>query len=410
MNIIEFKNVTKEYVLGETKLLAVDHINFEIREGEFVVILGPSGAGKSTLLNLLGGMDYASSGDILINGKNITNYKDDELTEYRATKVGFVFQFYNLIPTLTALENVTLTKEVTRNSMDPVKVLASVGLQEHVNLTCKNVLNDTPAQCLRPKAPKSIKHSILDRTRLWTHLSFHSQWNLRDVIRCKGRSSMAIVGILGCSALLICGFGLQDTMDNIVTWNYEVINHYETQLDLMDTITEEQIDKIKQESHGEGVYEGKVELRVKGKKKSGEIMVIEEKTGLIQFVDEKRNIITLPEDRISISYKMAENLGVKVGDEISWHIYGEERWITSHIDAIYRTPFAQGITMYRSFYEELGYTYRPSMIVSEQSNVSDRYTEGRDGIKKIADKEDLIKSYRTLARAMDIGQHTSHAG
>ncbi len=133
MNFIEFKNVTKEYVLGETKFFAVDHINFEINEGEFVVILGPSGAGKSTLLNLLGGMDYASSGDILIDGQYISNYKDDELTDYRATKVGFVFQFYNLIPTLTALENVTLTKEVTKVSMDPVKVLASVGLQEHMN-------------------------------------------------------------------------------------------------------------------------------------------------------------------------------------------------------------------------------------------------------------------------------------
>ncbi len=273
-------------------------------------------------------------------------------------------------------------------------------------MTCRNVLSDTPAQSLRPKAPKSIKHSIFDRTRLWTYLSFHSQWNLRDVIRCKGRSSMAIVGILGCSALLICGFGLQDTMDHIVTWNYEVINNYETQLELMDTITEEQLDKIIQEIQGEGVFEGKVELKVKGKKKSGEIMVIEEKTGLIQFVDEKRKLIKLPKDQLSISYKMAENLGVKVGDEISWHIYGEERWNTSEIGAIYRTPFTQGITMYRSLYEELGYTYRPSMIVSEQSNGSHRYTEGRDGISKISDKEDLIKSYRTLARAMDVMVYT----
>jgi len=133
MNFIQFKDVTKEYDMGSTKLLAVDRINFAIEEGEFVVILGPSGAGKSTLLNLLGGMDYASSGDIIINGQNIAQYKDDELTGYRASSVGFVFQFYNLIPTLTALENVSLTKEVTKNSTDPVKVLDSVGLKEHLN-------------------------------------------------------------------------------------------------------------------------------------------------------------------------------------------------------------------------------------------------------------------------------------
>lgn len=132
-NIIEFKNVTKEYDLGEKKLLAVDKISFTIDEGEFVVILGPSGAGKSTVLNLLGGMDFASSGEIIINGKNITNYKDEKLTEYRADNVGFVFQFYNLIPTLTALENVALTKEVVKDSLDPVKVLTSVGLGDHLN-------------------------------------------------------------------------------------------------------------------------------------------------------------------------------------------------------------------------------------------------------------------------------------
>ncbi len=131
--MIEFRNVTKEYDMGETKLLAVDRISFDIKEGEFVVILGPSGAGKSTLLNLLGGMDYASSGDIIINGKNITKYSDDELTEYRASNVGFVFQFYNLIPTLTAMENVALTREVAKNSMDAGKVLESVGLKEHTN-------------------------------------------------------------------------------------------------------------------------------------------------------------------------------------------------------------------------------------------------------------------------------------
>ncbi len=133
MNLIEFRNVSKEYIIGERKLSAVDRISFTIEEGEFVVILGPSGAGKSTLLNLLGGMDYATSGDILIEGHNIAAYRDDELTEYRADNVGFVFQFYNLIPTLTALENVSLTREVARNTIDPVKVLESVGLKEQLN-------------------------------------------------------------------------------------------------------------------------------------------------------------------------------------------------------------------------------------------------------------------------------------
>jgi len=133
MSFIEFSEVTKEYKMGEAKQLAVDKINFSIGEGEFVVILGPSGAGKSTVLNLLGGMDFVTSGKIMINGKNITNYKDDELTDYRAANIGFVFQFYNLIPTLTALENVALTKEIVKGALNASEVLSSVGLGEHQN-------------------------------------------------------------------------------------------------------------------------------------------------------------------------------------------------------------------------------------------------------------------------------------
>lgn len=129
--IIEFKNVTKAYGEGQHTLLAADNISFTIDEGEFVVILGPSGAGKSTLLNLLGGMDHATKGEILVKGKNIVGYKDDELTDYRAENVGFVFQFYNLIPTLTTYENVALIKSVVKNSLDAGEILESVGLGDH---------------------------------------------------------------------------------------------------------------------------------------------------------------------------------------------------------------------------------------------------------------------------------------
>ena len=129
--IVELKNVTKAFGEGEHRLLAADGINFRIEEGEFVVILGPSGAGKSTVLNLLGGMDFATSGEIIINGRNITGYDDDQLTEYRAENVGFVFQFYNLIPTLTALENVELTRSVVKHALDAKEILQSVGLGDH---------------------------------------------------------------------------------------------------------------------------------------------------------------------------------------------------------------------------------------------------------------------------------------
>ena len=132
-NIIEFKNVVKEYHSGDHVLKAMDDVNFTIDEGEFVVILGPSGAGKSTLLNLLGGLDSVTSGQIIVNGENVESFNDNQLTEYRAKNVGFIFQFYNLIPNLTALENVELMKDIVDVDINGLDVLDSVGLKDHAN-------------------------------------------------------------------------------------------------------------------------------------------------------------------------------------------------------------------------------------------------------------------------------------
>ena len=132
-SFIELKNVKKTYIIGEQKFNALDGIDLSINQGEFVVVLGPSGAGKSTLLNLLGGMDKATSGSIMIGENDIAKYNDKELTRYRANDVGFIFQFYNIMPTLTVDENVNLIKDVTNTSKDSKEVLKSVGLLRHAD-------------------------------------------------------------------------------------------------------------------------------------------------------------------------------------------------------------------------------------------------------------------------------------
>ena len=130
---IEFKNVSKKYYQGKITITALDKVNFSIDEGELVVILGPSGAGKTTLLNILGGIDTATSGTINVAGKNITKLNEHELTKYRRTDIGFVFQFYNLNQNLTALENVELAVQLCKDHLDPKEILTKVGLKNRLN-------------------------------------------------------------------------------------------------------------------------------------------------------------------------------------------------------------------------------------------------------------------------------------
>ncbi len=132
MSIVQFQDVSRVYVSGDHELRALDHVSMELEQGKFVVILGPSGAGKSTLLNMLGGLDSPTSGKILVEGKDIASLTRDELAEYRAATVGFIFQFYNLIPTLTVHENVKLVDEISPNALSATKMLEEVGLSDHL--------------------------------------------------------------------------------------------------------------------------------------------------------------------------------------------------------------------------------------------------------------------------------------
>jgi len=129
--IVELKNVSKVYKIGDTEFKALDNIDLNLNKGEMIVILGPSGAGKSTLLNLIGGMDTPTNGSVIIDGENISKYNENKLSDYRAENVGFIFQFYNILPSLTVRENVDIVKDIVNNPISTEEALKGVGLSEH---------------------------------------------------------------------------------------------------------------------------------------------------------------------------------------------------------------------------------------------------------------------------------------
>lgn len=132
-NYIKFENVRKAYTMGEVEINALDGVNFSIDKGELVIIVGASGAGKSTILNILGGMDSSTDGVVIVDSKNISNYNEKELTKYRRHDIGFVFQFYNLVQNLTAIENVELATQICKKPLNPKQVIESVGLSHRKN-------------------------------------------------------------------------------------------------------------------------------------------------------------------------------------------------------------------------------------------------------------------------------------
>ncbi|MDF2541500.1 MAG: transporter permease protein [Herbinix sp.] len=263
-------------------------------------------------------------------------------------------------------------------------------------LSCKNILKDTPSQSLRPKSPKAAKHSAFEKTSLWIKLGFSIQWNLRDIFRSKIRSLMAIIGVLGCTALLVCAFGMQDSLDDVMTWQYTEINQFQTKVSLAEDVTSSQIEHIINDFHGEAFLEGAIEMKANGIKKTGELIVTDH-VSLIHYTSPNRNFLTLPQDSISISYKMAKLLGVHKGDKISWHMYGDAKWVDSTIGEIYRSPVSQGISLSRELFESYGFIFHPTSIVTNQ--IVNLLPEG--AISQWSTK-DLSESYETMTEAMNV--------
>ena len=261
-------------------------------------------------------------------------------------------------------------------------------------LACANQLRDTPATTLRARAPKPPKHSRLEKTALWRRIGFNTQWNLRDATRNKTRSSMAIIGVLGCTALLVCAFSMNGSMKLLKTWQYETINLFETKISISQEATPEQVQDILAATDGEALMETAVEIRI-GDLKRGAAVVVTDGVTLIQPTDKKRKPITLPADGVSITAKTAAVLGVKAGDTIHWHVYGSETRVETKIAVVYRDPTAQGLTMTRETFENLGYTFVPTAIVTTQKDIAHH-----EGISSTLSTSQIVDGWDELTEAM----------
>jgi putative ABC transport system permease protein len=253
-------------------------------------------------------------------------------------------------------------------------------------LVCGGILRENPSDTLRPKAPKIFRHGFIERTRLWGKLGANAKWNIRDASRNRARSLMAVIGVFGCTSLVVCALSMNDSIEDLKSWQYETVNRYESKFILDENATPEQTDEIKKAVNGEALMEREVEIKANGRKKSVSLL-IRDNNDLIRPTGIDLRPANLPANGISVTLKTAEALGLKRGDTFEWQIYGggNESKKNGEVAEIYRNPANQGITMSREHFESQGLKFRPTAIITAEK--TSRNYEGVDSVISTADSK-----------------------
>ena len=258
----------------------------------------------------------------------------------------------------------------------------------------KSISDEKPADTIRPKAPKVSSTGLIERFGFWKHMSFNTRWNYRDAKRNKFRGLMTIVGVIGCTALLVCAFGMYDAMNDLSEWEFNQINHYDSKLIINDNATQSAIDDVASDVDGDKLMESAIEIESSSAKKSGSLVVLDG-TDLVTPTDYDWNKIEIADDEISISQKMADLLGVGVGDSVKWHIMGSDKWVNTTIDKIHADPTSQGFIMSKDKLEDLDLNYTPTSIVTTE-HVDKNYS----AIKSSSSMKDMTASWDELTESM----------
>ena len=258
----------------------------------------------------------------------------------------------------------------------------------------KSISDEKPADTIRPKAPKISTTGFVEKLGIWDKLSFNVRWNWRDAKRNKFRALMTIIGVIGCSALLVCAFGMYDGMNDLKEWEFNQINHYDSKLVIDDEATMSEIDDVASDVNGDKIMESAIEIESGSVKKSGSLMVLNN-TDLVTPTDYDWNPIKIEDNEVSISQKMADMLDVGVGDTVKWHIMGSDKWVKTKVDKIHADPTSQGLIMSSDKLEDLDLNYTPTSIVTTE-HVDKNYS----AIKTANSMKDMTGSWDELTEAM----------
>ena len=258
----------------------------------------------------------------------------------------------------------------------------------------RNISKESPANTIKPKAPKVSTSGFVERFGFWKRLSFNARWNYRDAKRNKFRALMTIIGVIGCTTLLISAFGMYDGMNDLKEWEFNQINHYDSKLVIDEEASLSEIDDVADDVNGDKIMESAIEIESSSAKKSGSLLVLNH-TDLITPTDYDWNKIDIGDDEVSISQKMADLLGVDVGDTVTWHIMGSDKWVNTTIDKIHADPTSQGFIMSKDKLEDLDLNYTPTSIVTAE-HVDKNYS----AIKSVNSIKDIVSSWDELTEAM----------
>lgn len=259
------------------------------------------------------------------------------------------------------------------------------------------MLDGTPAQTLRPKAPKNFKLTKLERSKAWQKMGFNMRWSIRTFMRGKVRTIMGIVGTISCMALLVAAFSMSDCMNDMENWMYNEIQVQETRLTLDSEATVKDAEKIAKDVDGEMMMTDSIEIKANGKKMT-ESLTVTDGEGCYYLTDNNRKQIAPNDNTVAVTRKVADELGLKEGDEFEWHIYTSDKWVKSKLTLINRTPMTQGLSITRATLEKLGYEFKPTYVDTKQKLT----TYNSDKVQNVLTSKDLHNFWDNYMETMNM--------